>query len=90
MIDSVKSGAEVQQHQGRHKTSVRGSYDIVVHNGNGGLGRMISMLGRLALRSKLVLRRVIEKTVNCQPFNNLRDETEVGDRSIRLDVEWVQ
>ena len=45
MIDSIKRSTKVQQHQSRHETCVRRSYDIVVDADNGGLGRVVLLEG---------------------------------------------
>ena len=58
VVNSVKSGDKVQKHQCGHKTIVSSSYDIIVYNCNGGLRRVMSSVGGLALWMESVLRCV--------------------------------
>ena len=58
VVDRIKTGAKVQKHQCGHKTGVSSSYDIIVYNWNGGLRRVMSSVGELALWKESVLRCV--------------------------------
>ena len=56
VVDSIESSAKVQKHQCEHKTGVSSSYNIIVYNCNGGLCRVMSSVGGLALWNESVLR----------------------------------
>ena len=43
VINGVECCAEIQQHQGRHKAGVSGTYDVVVNDCDGRLSRVVHM-----------------------------------------------
>jgi len=52
MVDGVEGRAEVQKDDSTDVTRVYRFDDLVTHGDDGGLGRVIRSIGRLAIRKK--------------------------------------
>ena len=53
MINSVKSGTEIQKYQSRHLSSIEHTYNVMVYNSYRGLGGMRLLVSRLMNQKQL-------------------------------------
>ena len=71
MVNGVEVRAEVQKDDGADVTRVYRLDELVMQGDDGGLGRVIRSIGRLAIRKKSLQLDVTSKTDSCSSLDNL-------------------
>jgi len=81
MVDGVEGRAEVQKDDSTDVTRVYRFDDLVTHGDDGGLGRVIRSIGRLAIRKKSLWLDTTSKTDSYSSLDNLwekREKLDIG------------
>ena len=90
MVHRVESCGHVEKHQSTNLATIDHLNHIIVQSHQRCFRGVVATVRRLIVRGQVVRVRVGDKPTINNSLNHLRHKTEVQNRPIRVEIEWIQ